>query len=188
MEVAHSEKNILEASMKLARDGEAFRRAMRELAGGVSVVTTGIGQHRTGCTVTSFCSLSMDPPSVLICLNQASSTLRAMRANGVFGVSQLGASHQAVARAFSDSKLYGAARFAFGEWEDLITGSPLLSNALAVTDCELEDVIERHTHSIVVGRVVAVKNYDQEAALVYWRGRFETLSAESRLIADAVKA
>lgn len=100
----------------------------------------------------------------------------------------VGRGPQAVARAFSDPKRYGAARFEVGDWEDLITGSPLLSNALAVTDCELEDVIERHTHSIVVGRVVAVKNHDQDAALVHWRGRFETLTAESRLIADAIKA
>ncbi len=174
--------------MAQAGEGEAFRRAMRELVGGVAVVATGAGQHRSGCTVTSFCSLSLDPPSVIVCLNHASSTLKAMRANGAFGVSQLGAGHQAVARAFSDPKRYGAARFEVGDWEDLITGSPLLSNALAVTDCELEDVIERHTHSIVVGRVVAVKNHDQDAALVHWRGRFETLTAESRLIADAIKA
>ena len=149
------------------------------------MVATGADQHRTGCTVTSFCSLSVDPPSVLVCLNRGSATLKAMRANGVFGVSQLSASHQALARAFSDANVFGAARFDCGDWENLLTGSPLLSDALAVVDCELEDVIERHTHSIVVGRVVAVRSHDQDAALVHWRGRFETLGVESPPAAGA---
>ncbi|UTY60875.1 flavin reductase family protein [Massilia sp. erpn] len=169
--------NMLKASSAQDREGEAFRRAMRELAGGVSVVATGAGQDRTGCTVTSFCSLSVDPPSVLVCLNHGSSTLKAMRANGAFGVSQLSANHHEVAKVFSDAKLYGAARFEWGDWRNLITGSPLLSDALAVIDCQLEDVIERHTHAIIIGRVVAVGNHEQDAALVHWRGRFETLGA-----------
>jgi flavin reductase (DIM6/NTAB) family NADH-FMN oxidoreductase RutF len=173
--VATAEINARETSARNMSERDDFRHAMRELAGGVSVVTTGTGLDRTGCTVTSFSSLSMDPPSVIVCINRGSSTLKAIRENGAFGVSQLSAGQQSVARAFADNKLYGAERFSFGDWKSLVTGSPLLCDALAFTDCELEDVIDKHTHSIVIGRVVAARSHELGAALVHWRGKFETL-------------
>ena len=60
-------------------DGAAFRLAMREFANGVALVATGRGDQRSGCTATSLCSLSLDPPSLLVCLTRASATLASLR-------------------------------------------------------------------------------------------------------------
>jgi flavin reductase (DIM6/NTAB) family NADH-FMN oxidoreductase RutF len=158
------------------REGAAFRLAMREFANGVSLVATGRGEQRAGCTATSLCSLSLDPPSLIICITLASTTLAALRANRTFGVSILGGAHGELADRFAGrTGVKGAARFAGAEWISLVTGAPLLRDALAGIDCTVEEVLERHTHAIVVGRVAAVRRGDSAPALVHWRSQFEQL-------------
>src|SRR3984893_16879814 len=90
---------------------EGFRSAMRDLASGVSLITTGQGEERTGLTATSVSSLSMEPPSLVVCINRTSTTLQAMRKNRVFGVNVLAAGHRAIADRFAGrSDVSGAAR------------------------------------------------------------------------------
>jgi flavin reductase (DIM6/NTAB) family NADH-FMN oxidoreductase RutF len=160
----------------LESEGDAFRLAMREFANGVALVTTGQGAHRTGCTATSLCSLSLDPPSLIVCITKASATLASLRINKTFGVNILTGAHQALADRFAGrSGLKGAARFAGSDWMTLVTGAPLLGDALAAIDCEVEEVLERHTHAIVIGRVAAVRRSDGDPALVHWRSKFQRL-------------
>ena len=83
------------------REGAAFRLAMRELASGVALVTAGRGEQRTGCTVTSLCSLSLDPPTLIVCLARTSTTLAALRADRAFGVNILAADHEHLADRFA---------------------------------------------------------------------------------------
>jgi flavin reductase (DIM6/NTAB) family NADH-FMN oxidoreductase RutF len=151
----------------------AFRDAMRQLAGGVSVITAGIGDDRSGMTVISVSSLAVDPPSIVMCVNRQSSTWPLLHRYRVFGVNILGAGQQAVADRFTGrSGLNGPARYADAQWITLVTGAWLLSDALAALDCEVEELIDRHSHSIVIGRVKAVRVADSPAGLVYWRGRY----------------
>jgi len=158
------------------REGAAFRLAMRELASGVALVTAGRGEQRTGCTATSLCSLSLDPPSLIVCIARTSSTLAALRASGAFGVNILTAAHEDLADRFAGrGGVRGAARFAGAEWTTLVTGAPLLRAALAYLDCVVEEVLERHTHAILIGRVAAVHRTGGAPALVHRRGRFEQL-------------
>jgi flavin reductase (DIM6/NTAB) family NADH-FMN oxidoreductase RutF len=155
-------------------DGAAFRLAMREFANGVALVATGHGDQRTGCTATSLCSLSLDPPSLLVCLTRASATLDSLRANKTFGISILSGAHKRLADRFAGrTGVRGAARFAGTEWLTLVTGAPLLGDALASIDCTVEEVIERHTHAIVIGRVAAVRCAAGAPALVHWRSQFQ---------------
>ncbi len=157
-------------------EGAAFRLAMRELASGVAVVTAGRGEQRMGCTATSLCSLSLDPPSLIVCIARASSTLAALRASRAFGVNILAAAHEDLADRFAGrGGVHGAARFAGAEWTTLVTGAPLLRGALAYIDCAVEEVLERHTHAILIGRVAAVHRTGGAPALIHWRGRFEQL-------------
>ena len=58
----------------------------------------------------------------------------------------------------------------------LATGAPLLADAVAVFDCRLDDLIERHTHAIVIGAVIAIRKGMTAEALVHWRGGFEALA------------
>jgi flavin reductase (DIM6/NTAB) family NADH-FMN oxidoreductase RutF len=68
--------------------------------------------------------------------------------------------------------LKGAERFAGAEWFTRVSGVPLLSGALAAIDCEVEDIVERHSHAIVIGRVLDMQLSPRTAALAYWQGQY----------------
>jgi flavin reductase (DIM6/NTAB) family NADH-FMN oxidoreductase RutF len=155
----------------LRAEAEAFRLAMRELASGVALVTTGRGERRNGCTATSLCSLSIEPPALVVCLNRGSATLKTIRQEATFGVSMLAETHADLADCFAGrSGLSGAARFAGADWVALSSGAPLLNGAVALLDCEVEEIIERYTHAIVIGRVTAAEAFGGRP-LLHWRGR-----------------
>jgi flavin reductase (DIM6/NTAB) family NADH-FMN oxidoreductase RutF len=150
-----------------------FRGAMRHLAGGVSVITVGRGRDITGMTVTSVSSLSVDPPTLIVSINRESSSWPLLRRHGFFGVSILTADQLDVAECFTGKGgLKGAARFAGSQWFTRASGVPLLAGALAAIDCEVEDVVERHSHAIVIGRVLDIEASTRTAALAYWQGQY----------------
>lgn len=153
-----------------------FRAALRHLAGGVSVITTGRGEDRTGLTVTSLSSLSAEPPTVMFGLNLASSTFPVLSRHRSFGVNFLSSAQKQVADRFAGrGGEKGPARYTDAEWSEGPSGAPLLEGALATLDCELEELIERHSHAIVIGRVREVRLGGDDAALLYWRGDYERL-------------
>ncbi|QCI65004.1 flavin reductase family protein [Phreatobacter stygius] len=155
-----------------------FRDAMRQLAGGVCVITAGIGEDRSGLTATSPTSLSMDPPTILVSINRASSAFPVIASYRHFAVNLLAADQQAVAESFTGKGgLRGAQRYRGAEWTTLQTSAPILEGALAAVDCEVEELIERHSHVIVLGRVVAVRSGAKTSALVYWHGGYDRLEA-----------
>jgi flavin reductase (DIM6/NTAB) family NADH-FMN oxidoreductase RutF len=154
-----------------------FRLAMREFASGVAIVTCANGKERAGCTATALASLSLSPPSLVVCLERASSTLGALTQAGAFAVNILAARHQALASRFAGGKsgIKGDARFEEGDWTSLKTGAPALVDALATLDCRVEEIVERHTHAIVIGDVQAIRVGPEKSGLLHWRSRFETL-------------
>ena len=160
----------------LSGESAVFRQAMREFAAGVSIVACGAREARSGCTVTALTSLSLAPPTLLVCLSRDAHTLKRLRETGAFSVNLLAARHRELADRFA-SRVgeRGAARFAVGRWTTLATGSPLLADALAAIDCRVEEIIERHTHAIVIGAVVAVQRGESGPALTHWRSHYETL-------------
>ena len=150
-----------------------FRGAMRHLAGGVSVITVGRARDITGMTVTSVASLSVDPPTLIVSINRESSSLPLLKRYGVFGVNILTADQLDVAERFTGrGGLKGADRFAGAQWTTRISGVPLLAGALAAIDCEVEELIERHSHAIVIGRVLDLQLSSRTAALAYWQGQY----------------
>jgi len=161
--------------IKLDRDVSPadFRGAMRHLLGAVSVITVGRGEDITGMTVTSMSSLSVDPPSLVVAVNRAASSWPLLKQYGFFGVNILSAEQREIAERFSGKGgLKGAARFAGAEWTARAPGAPLLVGALAAIDCEVEEIIERHSHGIVIGRVRDVQLAPAGAALAYWHGEY----------------
>ena len=151
---------------------------MRHMAGAVSVITAGIGADRTGLTATSATSLSMEPPTMLICVNRSASAWPVIRRHGHFAVNIL-ASHQSdVAERFAGrGGVKGAARYADADWTELGSGASGLEGALAVIDCTVEEIIERHSHGIIIGAVVSATLGAGLSAdpLVYGHGRFVAL-------------
>jgi len=164
---------------------DEFRIAMRELAGAVSVISCGQGERRTGFTATSVSSFSMDPPTLFVCVNRASSSWQVLRDADSFGVNILSASHREIAHRFAGGA-EGAQRYEGGHWITAATGAPLLSDALAAFDCSVDEIIERHSHAIIIGRIEAVRRRGGGGALVYWRGDYDQLGWSQDEIANAI--
>ncbi|WP_458098240.1 flavin reductase family protein [Roseomonas sp. WA12] len=152
---------------------------MRQLAGGVCAITVGDGEERGGLVATSVTSLSMDPPTLLVCINRKGASLPLIRRFGSFGVNVLTHRHLPLAQRFSgQGSVSGAARYEGSEWTVAVTGTPLLSDALVAVDCVVDELIERHSHAIVIGRVQAVTPVRAEDALVYMRGAYAALAVD----------
>jgi flavin reductase (DIM6/NTAB) family NADH-FMN oxidoreductase RutF len=153
-----------------------FTNAMRALVGNCSVITVGEGDDRSGLVVTSAISLSADPPLLLACVNRSSSSWPLLDKYRRFGWSSLGAGHQKVAESFSGfGGIKGAARYEGADWEIEASGAHLLKGAPAAFDCEVDEMIDRATHSIVIGRISAVRECANAGALVYWNGKFQPM-------------
>jgi flavin reductase (DIM6/NTAB) family NADH-FMN oxidoreductase RutF len=160
-----------------------FRGAMRRLAGGVSVITVGQGNDITGMTVTSVSSLSADPPTLIVSINRESSSWPLLKRHGFFGVNILTADQIDIAERFSGKDgLKGAARFAGAQWITRISGVPLLAGALSAIDCEVEDIVERHSHAIVIGRVLDMQLSSRSTALAYWQGQYVAIDRDEDAI------
>ncbi len=154
-------------------DSGAFRQAMRALTSGVAIVTCGEGDRRRGCTVTALSSLSLTPPTLIICLARTSSTLSGLRETGAFAVNLLAARHEGLAHRFSGrGGAHGARRFDGAEWTTLATGAPILADTIAAFDCLVEEAIDRHSHAIVLGAVVSLREGAEEPALAHSRGAY----------------
>jgi flavin reductase (DIM6/NTAB) family NADH-FMN oxidoreductase RutF len=159
-----------------AADAKAFRDAMRAFVGNCSVITVGDDDEASGLVVTSAISLSADPPLLLACVNRSASSHPLFARYGRFGWSSLGAAHQAVAERFSGfGGVKGQDRYAGAEWETAVTGAQLLRGAPTAFDCTVEEMIDRATHSIVIGRVQAIRTTPGAGALIYWQGGFRAL-------------
>jgi len=160
-----------------------FRGAMRQLTGGVSVVTVGRGRDISGMTVSSAASLSIDPPALIVSINRAASSWPLLKRHGFFGVNILTADQIDIAERFAGKGgLKGADRFAGAEWTTRASGVPLLAGALAAIDCEVEETIERHSHAIIIGRVLDVVVSPRKAALAYWQGQYVAIDRDEDVI------
>ena len=157
-------------------DPTSFKQAMRQCAGAVALVTVG-AEHgkRTGLTVTSACSLSDSPPSLIVCVNRNASAHSRIREEGAFAINFLGEEHALLALTFSGQKgVNGDDRFGFGQWTKAATGAPVLQDAVATFDCVLAQEFETKTHSIFVGEVRSVAHAADATPLVYLRSGFHT--------------
>ncbi|MCT8088174.1 flavin reductase [Acinetobacter kookii] len=145
-----------------------FRNAMSLLTTAVNVITTeGVaGMH--GFTASAVCSVTDTPPTLLVCMNQSSRSHAHFIQNKILSVNVLGAQHENLSNAFASSKFSSEERFKLGSWTTLETGSPVLKDALASFDCEIEQIQQMGTHSIFICKVVAIQQSQQEESLVYF--------------------
>jgi len=177
MDMSPLENTRFAPSVELTVDTGRFKDAMRHLAGAVSVITVGQGDERTGFAATSVSSLAIDPPSVLVSLNRSSSSWPVLQRYGRFAVNILTDTQRDIAERFAGRDgIKGAARYEGAQWHELVTGTPTLANALAVLDCDLEEAIDRHSHSILIGRVRAITIRSDASPLLYWHGAYRGLT------------
>jgi len=157
-------------------DADVFKLGMRQLAAGVSIVTTRCGEGRAGLTATAVCSVSAEPPQLLVCVHQDSETYDAIRDSGVLCINLLDMRHEGLARCFAGmTGKRGEERFAEGRWGEMQTGAPRLLDALAAFDCRIRDVLHSGSHCIFVARVVEVAAKPGGEPLLYMDGQFAGL-------------
>jgi len=153
-------------------DATRFKRGMRHLASGVSLVTTAVDGHRFGLVATSVTSVSVDPPSVLCCINRSAGSFAAIERSGHFCINVLGQSLLPLAERFTLSKS-GDERFEHDNWDVLSTGSPALQGALVNLDCVTAKTVIFGTHAIFIGEVKAVRvGQSPDKPLIYHDGAY----------------
>jgi len=145
-----------------------FRNAMSLLTTAVNVITTEGAAGMHGFTASAVCSVTDAPPTLLVCMNQSSRSHAHFIQNKILSVNVLGAQHENLSNAFASSKFSSEERFKLGSWITLETGSPVLKDALASFDCEIEQIQQMGTHSIFICKVVAIQQSQQEESLVYF--------------------
>lgn len=136
---------------------DIFREAMRRTAAGVAVITTQGAAGRAGITVSTFQSFSMEPPSVMVCINTGSRNLVKIETNAVFAANVLAVDQRDIASIFAGPSAEQRENcFDSAAWQSLATGSPALHDALCVFDCRVADVFSFASHRIVIGAVEAI--------------------------------
>ena len=154
-------------------DVKSFWRAIGQRATGSTIVTARSAEGPAGFLGLSATHLCADPPLMLVSIDKRTTALPTVLAAGHFALNFLGRDAGAIADMFGGKgSLKGAERFETGSWGTLITGAPVLMSAIGAIDCTLEETIERHGVSIVIGRVVDVLEGSGGAPLVHFRGGY----------------
>lgn len=182
-----------------------FRQVMGHFATGVTVVTTNSKGVLGGLTVNSFCSVSLDPPLVLVCVELQSNTIPLFRESGIFAVNMLTEEQEELSRCFATPNKDRFGAFCHAPNYTVATGAPVLTDVLAFVDARIVAEYPGGDHAIFLGQVEAIgfggkvlfineedsENYHQsghnghtairnEKPLTYYRGQY-------RRIADAYR-
>ncbi len=155
-----------------------FRNAMARLGAAVNVITTDGPAGRAGFTASAVCSVTDEPPSLLVCLNRSASVYETFKANGVLCVNVLGAGHQTISSLFG-GKTPMAERFAAAHWTLGPSGSPILQEASVSFDCRLSQITEVGTHDVLVCEVMAISTSEQAQSLIYFNRQYHELQASA---------
>ena len=155
---------------------DAYRDGMARLAAAVNVITTDGPAGLGGFTASAVCSVTDDPPTLLVCVNLSSRQNDFLRGNGVLCVNTLAAEQSRIAGLFATRELAMPARFAAAAWDKLATGAPVLEGAAASFDCKIVERLERGTHAVILCEVQAVKVRGDAEGLVYFGRSYRTLN------------
>lgn len=167
--------NTANAGDQVAISKADFRNAMARLGAAVSIITTeGLG-GRAGFTASAVCSVTDEPPSLLVCLNRSASVYETFKKNGVLCVNVLGAGHQDISNLFG-GKTSMDERFSLASWSHAPSGSPILEEACVSFDCRLSQITEVGTHDILICEVTSISVGEQVQSLIYFNRQYHELS------------
>jgi len=165
----------MEGSMAI--EAEVFKSGMRRLTAGVSIITTLGEDGPRGLTATAVCSVSVEPPTLLCCINRGSSAHDVIHGSRVLAVNFLAVADQDLANRFAGVDTRDE-RFAEGGWTRLATGAPILETALASFDCRIASIMDGTTHSIFFAEVIDVRLGAEAPPLLYFGGGYGSFAAE----------
>lgn len=157
-----------------------FREAMSCLGAAVNVITSAGPGGQLGFTATAVCSVTDQPPTLMVCMNRKSAQNEPLKLNRVLCVNALANEQQTLSAIFAGmTEAKEDDRFLAASWTRLSTGSPVLSHAVASFDCKIEEAIEIGTHSVFLCSVVDVAVSDRDDPLVYFRRGYHSTRAIS---------
>ncbi len=166
-----SEVRTPEPDTDLLSVAEQLKGGLRRLGKAVVVITAWHENRRWAMTATAVSELSMDPPSLLVCVNKTASLHAPLTAGAYFCVNILRADQLAVSQTCS-GKVKGEERFAQGRWGSGACGTPYLCDAQASFFCEYETHLEYGTHAVVIGAVKEVHISGDVDPLIYVDGGY----------------
>lgn len=155
---------------------QTHRGAMRHFAAAVTIITTRDDEVPVGLTATAVCSVTADPPRLVVFVNKNTAADAAIMASGALCVNVLAGDQEEVAKAFAGMipGVAGPARFEHGSWGELLTGAPVLDGALVSIDCRVAKVFDESTHHAFLCEILATQEQGGEA-LLYLGGAFRRL-------------
>ncbi len=170
--------NVVDNADEVVLTKTDFRNAMSRLGTAVNIITTNGPAGRAGFTASAVCSVTDEPPSLLVCLNRSASVYEAFKGNAVLCVNVLGAGHQDISNLFG-GKTSMDDRFAVGNWSQGQAGSPVLDDAIVSFDCRLSQITEVGTHDILICKVVSVSTRLEAQSLIYFNRQYHELQVEN---------
>lgn len=149
-----------------------FRDAMARVCAPVNVITTNGPAGRGGFTATAMCSVTDDPPSLLVCMNSNSAQTGLFLENRRFCVNVLAGDHKDLAGFFAGREADMSSRYAAAEWVELASGNQALADAMVSFDCYLKEARLVGTHNIMIGEVMEIRARRDGQALLYFDRSF----------------
>lgn len=161
--------------MGMSVDPQQFRTAMARFPGAVTIITARVPEERRGITATAVCSVSAEPPSLLVCVNRDTGTCAAIHETGRFNVNLLADPSDELALRFAGAGGHtGEEKFDLGDWYDDARGLPLLGEALVALSCDVSRTVEAGSHTVFIGDIIGLRP-GEGTPLIYERSRFHRL-------------
>ena len=152
-----------------------FKKALQLWASGVTVVTTSSEKFGVqGMTVSAFSSVSVNPPLVLVCINNAADTGEGIKESQCFAVNVLTSDQQDISNQFAGGSNQQL-RFENTDWKAGFTGAPILNESLMSLDCKVVEKVLAGTHWIIIGEVQECVCRSGEP-LLYFCGAYRQLA------------
>lgn len=153
-----------------------YKEGMRLLTGAVCVIATNGKMGIGGMTATSVCSVSLEPPTLLVCINNLTPFNAIVKSNGVFSVNILKQEHKPLAELFAGvGKVPMEERFEKAFWEFPTEGVVRLRESLVSFECSISKIVELNTHAVVFGQVHQTLTDDGVLPLLYFDRCYTTL-------------
>ena len=157
-------------------DKGAFRHAMSHFASGVTIMTTTAAGRMHGMTVSAFASQSLDPLLILVSVERSTTMHQLVMESRAFAINILDEHGEGTARFFADNARLSGPEFNEGAYHLGVTGSPILDEATAYLEANLDHTLDAGDHTIMVGRVVSLRVVRVAAPLIYYRSGYRSLA------------
>lgn len=159
------------AQLAASVDVASFRQALGKFTTGVTIVSTVDGEDVHGMTANSFTSVSLQPPLILVSIDNNAKIKAKLESSGVLGLSILSANQVDVSQNFS-----GRPQETVVDPFDFVDGVPVVKNSLARLRCKVQDVVVAGDHSLFIAEVQSFDNQDAEP-LVFFSGGYTECAA-----------